>query len=240
MASNRKEQSQPKDEQDTFQKLDEAFAESSIEDQLIVFWNRHKSQVLLGLAVAVVLILGIQISKIWSEKATADRANAYTEATDDSKKAAFAEKFSSTELGGVAFMELADKSYSNSDYAAAIPNYERAFKAFERVELKQRAHLGLALSRLLSGNESTAIADLEAISNNAEYPDAARAEALYHLSILDWQGGAFEAMLKRHDQIENLSNSGNWRGKAIQLQGSVPELNKLVEAKASEELVVEN
>ena len=103
MASNRKEQSPPKDKQDTFQKLDEAYAESSLEDQLLVYWNRHKTQVLLGLAVAVVLILGIQIAKLWSEKAVSGRAKAYAEANDDSKKAAFAEKFSSSELGGVAF-----------------------------------------------------------------------------------------------------------------------------------------
>ncbi|MDA1065598.1 MAG: hypothetical protein O3C43_03760 [Verrucomicrobia bacterium] len=220
--------------------MDEAYAESSLEDQLLVYWNRHKTQVLLGLAVAVVLILGIQIAKLWSEKAVSGRAKAYAEANDDSKKAAFAEKFSSSELGGVAFMELADKSYSDKDYAAAIPNYERAFKAFERVEFKQRAHIGLALSRVLSGDESNAKADLEGISRNVDYPDAARAEALYHLSILDWQGGAFEAMLARHGEIEKLSSAGNWLGKALQLQASVPELKKLAEAKASEGLAIEN
>ena len=240
MASNRKEQSPPKDKQDTFQQLDEAYAESSLEDQLIVYWNRHKTQVLLGVAAAVLLILGVQVTKLWSEKANADRADAYAEADDDSEKAAFAEKFSDSDLGGVAFMELADKSFSDKDYAAAIPNYEKAFKAFQRVEFKQRAHIGLALSRLLSGDENNAIADLEGISSNVDYPDAARAEALYHLSILDWQEGAFEAMLTRHGEIERLPSAGNWLGKALQLQSIVPELKKLAEAKASEGLAIEN
>ena len=240
MAPNRKEQSSPKDKQDTFQQLDETYAESSIEDQLIVYWNRHKTQILLSVTAAMVIIVGIQVSKIWSEKSITDRGNAYVEATDDTEKAAFAEKFSSTEIGGVAFLELADKSYSDKDYAAAVPNYEKAFKAFKRAEFKQRAHIGLALSRLLSGDESNAIADLEGISSNFDYPEAARAEALYHLSILDWQGSSFEAMLNRHEEIEKLPNTGNWLGKALQLQASVPELKKLAEAKASEGLTIEN
>ena len=45
MAENRKEQPQPGNKQDIFQKLDEAYADSNLEDQLIVFWNRHKNQV---------------------------------------------------------------------------------------------------------------------------------------------------------------------------------------------------
>ena len=240
MASNRKEQPQPDKKQDTFNKLDEAYAESSMEDQLLVYWNRHKSQVILGVVAATAIIIGIQVTKWWSSKSASDRGAAYAAATEDADKAGFAEKFSGTDLGGVAFLELADKSYAEGEFAAAVPNYENAFKAFSRYEFKQTAHLGLALSRLQSGDESSAVKDLEAIAANTDYVDSIRAEALYHLSILDWKSGAFELMLQRHEQIEEMPNSGNWQGKAFQLQGSIPELKKLVEEKASDGLVVEN
>ena len=82
--------------------------------------------------------------------------------------------------------------------------------------------------------------DLEAIAANDDYVDSIRAEALYHLSILDWKNSAFEAMLQRHEQIEALPNSGNWQAKALQLQGSIPELKQLVDARAPADLIVEN
>lgn len=240
MASNRKEQPQPGNQQDTFKKLDEAYADSSMEDQILIYWNRYKSKIILGLVAATAIIIGIQVSKWWGSKAAADRGEAYAAATEDADKAAFAEKFSGTNLGGVAFLELADKSYAEGEFAAAVPNYEKAFKAFSRPEFKQTAHIGLALSRLQSGGEPSAIKDLEAIAANTDYVDAIRAEALYHLSVLDWKSGTFELMLQRHEQIAEMPNSGNWQSKALQLQGSIPELKKLVEAKATDGLAVDN
>ena len=234
MASNRKDQPQPDDKQDTFQKLDEAYAESNMEDQLMVYWNRYKNQIVIGLIAAVLVILGIQLSKWWSQKSVTSRGEAYAAASDDSLKAAFAGKFSGTDLGGVAFLELADKAYSDGNFSAAIPHYESAFKAFDMVEFKQRAHLGLALSRLQAGDESVAIKDLESIGANVDYPDVSRAEAYYHLSVLDWEKGDFDAMLGRHDQIEELMGAGNWLSQALQLQNSIPELRKLVQARATE------
>ena len=71
MASKDKEQPKQGDKQDTFQKLDDAYAESSMEDQLLVYWNRHKNQILTGVTVAVVLVLGIQLFKWWSQKSVA-------------------------------------------------------------------------------------------------------------------------------------------------------------------------
>jgi hypothetical protein len=96
------------------------------------------------------------------------------------------------------------------------------------------------MARLQAGEESNAAKDLEAVADNADYPDAARGEALYQLSIIDWKNGSFESMLERQDRIDGLANAGNWRGNALQLQNSVPELKKLVEAKASEGITLEN
>lgn len=240
MASNRKQQSPPGNKQDTFQKLDEAYAESDMEDQLLVYWNRHKNQILTGLIAAIVIIIGFQLAKWWSQKSVNDRGQAYAAASGDLQKKAFADKFSSTDLGGIAYLELADKAYAAGDFSAAIPNYEKAFKAFDLVEFKQRAHLGLAISRLQAGDESVAIKDLESIGSNSNYPDVSRAEALYHLSVIDWKQGDFESMLERHNQIEELANAGNWQSKATQLQNTIPELRNLVKAKATEGFSLEN
>jgi len=240
MASKTKEQPNPGKKQDTFEKLDEAYAESNMEDQLLVYWNRHKNQIVLAVGLAITLIIGIQLSKWWSVKSLSDRGQAYSEATEDAEKEAFANKFSGTDLGGIAYLELADKHYTDGDFAAAVPVYEKAFNAFGMVEFKQRAHLGLAMARLQAGEESNAAKDLEAVADNADYPDAARGEALYQLSIIDWKNGSFESMLQRQDRIDGLTNAGNWQGKALQLQNSVPELKKLVEAKASEGITLEN
>ena len=240
MASPPKEQSNPGKKSDTFAKLDEAYAESSMEEQLIVYWNRHKNQILMGLTGAALLIVGFQLSNWWSQKSVSDRAEAYAAASEDSEKEAFADKFSGTDLGGIAYLELADKAYEDGEFAASVPLYEKAFNAFDMVEFKQRAHLGLAMARFQAGDESDAFNDLESIADNAGYPDAARGEALYQLSVVDWKNGSFETMLQRHERIETLTNAGNWQGKALQLQNSIPELKKLVEAKAAEGLTLGN
>ena len=240
MASKSKDPSNSGDKQDTFEKLDEAYAESSMEDQLLVYWNRHKNQIVLGIGVAVILIIGFQLSKWWSAKSVADRSQAYAEANDDAQKESFADSHSGTDLGGVAYLELADNAYTEGEFSSAVSFYEKAFNAFDMVEFKQRAHLGLAMSRLQAGEEANAAKDLEAIADNAEYPDAARGEALYQLSVIDWQKGAYDSMLAHQDRIDGLANAGNWQGKALQLQNSIPELKKLVEASASGEESAEN
>jgi tetratricopeptide (TPR) repeat protein len=157
MASKSKDTSNSDDNQDTFEKLDEAYAESSVEEQLLVYWNRHKSQIVLGISVVVVLIIGFQISKWWSAKAISDRGQAYAEASDDAQKQAFADDNSGSDLGGIAYLELADSAYSEAEYSSAVSLYEKAFKAFEMIEFKQRAHLGLALSRLQAGEQGPAV-----------------------------------------------------------------------------------
>lgn len=240
MASKSKDPSNSDDKQDTFDKLDEAYAESSVEDQLLVYWNRHKNQIILGVGVAVVLIVGYQVSQWMSAKSVADRGQAYSEASEGSEKESFADKHSGTDLGGVAYLELADKAYTDSEFSSAVSFYEKAFKAFEMTEFKQRAHIGLAMSRLRGGEEANAAKDLEAIADNADYPDAARGEALYQLSILDWKNGDYVSMLSHQDRIDGLENAGNWQGKALQLQSSIPELKKLVEENASGEPLAEN
>jgi predicted negative regulator of RcsB-dependent stress response len=240
MASTPKEQSNPNKKQETFNKLDDAYAESNLEDQLLVYWNRHKNQLLTVVTVAFLVIVGFQLTKWWRAKSISDRTEAYAEATDDSGKEAFADKFSGTDLGGVAFLELADKAYTDGDFAGAIPLYKKALDSFDMVEFKQRAHLGHAMALFQAGKESEAIKDLEVIANNAQYPDAARAEALYQLSVVDWKNGDFDAMLKRHDRIADLASAGNWQAKASQLQNSIPELKKLVEEKSSDNLVLGN
>lgn len=236
MASKSKDPSNPGDKQDTFQKLDEAYAESNMEDQLLVYWNRHKNQIVLSVGAAIILIIGFQLSNWWSAKSVADRGQAYAEASDDAQKEAFADSHSSTDLGGAAYLELADNAYTEGEFSSAASFYEKAYNAFDMIEFKQRAHLGLAMSRLLAGEEGNATKDLQAIADNAEYPDAARGEALYQLSVIDWQNGDFQSMLQHQDRIDGLANASNWQGKALQLQSSIPELKRLVEASASDAL----
>lgn len=240
MAPDRKEQPKPANKKGTFQKLDEAYAESSMEDQLLVYWNRYKNQILLGVSLAVALVVGIQVSNWWSAKAAADRGEAYAAATGAAEKEAFADKFSKSELGGVAYLELADQAYTDGEFSKAVSFYEKAFKAFDSDIFKQRAHLGIAVARLKAGDSTVAIKDLESISKQNDYPEVARAEALYHLSILDWEKEDFEAMLEKHQSIEALPNAGNWLRKAFELQNTVPGLKKLAEAQASDGWAAEN
>tara|TARA_B100001123_G_scaffold449900_1_gene617372 strand:+ start:4182 stop:4925 length:744 start_codon:yes stop_codon:yes gene_type:complete len=240
MAERPKKKQREGEKDDTFQKLDEAYAESSLEEQLFVYWNRYKNQASLLLIAAVFLVVGIQGSKWWSAKSITDRGDAYTAAVDDSQREAFADDNSGNELGGVAYLELADKSYEDQNFERSATFYEKAFKAFDLVAFKQRAHLGIAISRLKAGQIDESIKDLEAISLQEDYPDVAKSEALYHLSILDWENGAFESMLEKHETIQGIPNAGSWRIKVLELQNSIPELKVLADAKSTEGTIVED
>ncbi len=217
------------------QKLDEALAISDLDDQLVVFWNRYKNQVVLLLLVALATIVGVQVAKWWNEKSMRDRSAAYSFATTEAEKEAFADKNAKRNIGGTAYLELADMAYSDGEFSKAADLYEKAFQALDLILLKQRANLGLALANLQAGNTEDAVDSLQAAANNGDYLDVAKAEALYHLSVIEWEKANFPAMLNYHDQIDDLVNPGLWQSKAQSLQRTVPGLKVLVEARLNEE-----
>ena len=222
------------------QKLDEALAASDLDDQLVVFWNRYKNQVVLLLLVALATIVGVQVAKWWSAKSMGDRSAAYSIATTEAEKEAFADKNSRRNIGGAAYLELADMAYSDGEFSKAAGLYEKAFQALDLILLKQRSHLGLALANLQAGNTEDAVESLQAAANNGDYLDAAKAEALYHLSVIEWEKANFASMLDYHDQIDRLGNPGLWQSKAQALQRTVAGLKALVEARLNEESAAES
>ncbi len=222
------------------QKLDEALATSDLDDQLVVFWNRYKNQVVLVVLVALATIVGIQGEKWWSAKSLSDRSAAYSTATTEVEKEAFADKNAKHNIGGAAYLELADMAYSDEDFSKAGDLYEKALRALDLIPLEQRAHLGLALATLQAGNTEDGLERLQAVANHGDYLDMAKAEALYHLSVTAWERANYPAMLDYHDQIDELVNPGLWQSKAQSLQRTVPELKALVEERLNEEPAADN
>lgn len=235
MASTPRSAKRRRKKQPESQNLDEALAASDLEEQLVVFWNRYKNQVVWLLLLAVAAIAGIQGSKWWGAKSLSDRSAAYSSATTEVEKEAFADKNARHNIGGAAYLELADMAYSDEEFTKAAGYYEKALQALDLILLKQRAHLGLALATLQAGNTEPGLELLQAVANQGDYLDPAKAEALYHLSVIQWERADFPAMLNYHDQIDGLVNPGLWQSKAQSLQRTVPELKALVEERLNEE-----
>ncbi len=239
MATIPKPKKRRRKEQEKIRKLDEAFAASNLEDQLVVYWNRYKNQVVLLVLAVLVSIAGVQVAKWWSAQSLSDRTETYAAATTDAEKEAFADKNSGRNIGGTAYLELADKAYSDGEFSKATGFYEKAFQVLDLIPLMQRAHLGLALSNLQAGNTDIAVNDLQSLANHSDYLDVAKAEALYHLSVIEWEKSNFASMLSYHDQIEELGSPGLWQSQAKSLQRTVAELKVLVEARLNEEPAAE-
>ena len=215
-------------------KLEDALVSANLDDRLVDYWNRHKNQVVLLLWLALATIAGIQGAKWWSAKSLSLRADAYAAATTDLEKEAFADNNARHNIGGTAYLELADKAYAEGEFSKAGPLYEKAYKALDLILLKQRSHLGLALANLQAGSKEEAVQLLQSAANNGDYLDVAKAEALFHLSVIEWKDANFSAMLSYQDQIEELSNPGLWQSKAQALQRTIAGLKELVEARLNE------
>ncbi len=226
----------PKDNKDTYEKLDDAFAEASVEEQLSVFWSRNKNFIIGGVSLFIIIVLGQQGFQYWTQKTKADLSASYAAAEEDVDKELFADRNSSTDLGGVAYIELADKAYEAGEFAKAQSLYEKSYSSFSYESLKGRSELGQGICKIQLDDNDGGVAALDSVSSNVNYTDVIRAEAYFQKSIVAWKQGDFVTMLSEQEALAELSNTGVWGVKADNLQKTVAELKALIEAEA---LVVE-
>lgn len=126
--------------------LDEDLEGVEFEDRVWLYWKRNKNFIIMSIAAAFAIIIGVQGYKIYAANAKAELANAYASAQSADELAKFAEQNSGKKLAGVALLQNADKLFADGKFSEAQTAYENAGKDLKKTVLEGRALVGAAAS----------------------------------------------------------------------------------------------
>jgi len=192
----------------------------SFEQRLNAFWAKNRKLVFLFCAVVVVAIAareGLAISAAQSRERLAQNY-AVAAATPEGLRR-FAQDNAGLPLGGVAWLQVADKAYAADNFSEAVSAYEQSLKGLAKGSaLANRAALGLAVSQLKSGAEEQGRAGLAVLADNAGVSVAVRAEAAYHLALFAHVAGEQEAFAQRAAQLAQIDPTSLWNQRLLSLQ----------------------
>ena len=189
-----------------------------LEEKLNEFWTRHRR----NLAFAAGLVVGIIVWRGASDYLSAQNEQAlgaeYAKATTPAQRQAFAQANAGHELAGVAWLQVADAAYADGRSADAIAAYQSAGKDLAAGPLADRAALGLAMSRLQSGNAAEAEAGLKALTDSSTVAIGIRTEAAYHLAARAHAAGDDATFRSLATQIMQVDPASPWSQRLMTLQ----------------------
>mgnify|MGYP001177128223 CR=1 FL=1 len=197
------------------------------EQKIILVWGKYRYAILIVIGVIVLSLLGYQMMFYLAERKELAVEAAFQEAESDEALLKFAREHPNHQLAGFAYLQLANKKYNENEFIQAIEYYTNAVSQLEDTSIKGRAHLGVAMAHLLTGNIEQGIETLDKITNDPLLLDTYRAEAAYQLAVYFWGKSDYLALDRELRRIETLKKSGMWIRKASVMRDSIPELRDL-------------
>jgi len=195
-------------------------ASPSFEEKLNGFWAKNRKLVFLLCAVVVVVIVAREVSVLSAAQSRERLAQSYaTAAATPEGLRRFAQDNAGLQLGGVAWLQVADAAYEADKFSDAASAYEQSLKGLARGStLANRAALGLAVSQLKGGSEAQGKAALAALADSPSVSVAVRAEAAYHLALSAHVAGEQEAFAQRATQLAQIDPASLWNQRLLSLQ----------------------
>jgi hypothetical protein len=197
--------------------------DSDLEDRFNHFWKTHGNTIFAAAAIAMVVVLGVQVYDYMKARAVAAKQADFVAAMENDDLEAFASEYSGQTLGGIATLKVAHKFYEEENFIEARNRYEAAAKTLSGTPFFERARLGAAMSRLLGGDAQGGSMDLGSIASNAAFTDPTRAEAAYNLALHYWEQEDYTAMETAIEQILTLSSPGMNGARAERLRERIPQ-----------------
>jgi len=197
-----------------------ASAAPSFEQRLNGFWAKNRKLLVLLCAVIVVVIVAREVSVLSAAQSRERLAQRYAEAaaTPEGLRR-FAQENAGLQLGGVAWLQVADTAYEADQFSEAAAAYDQSLKGLANGSaLADRAALGLAVSQLKSGSEAQGRAGLAALADSASASVAVRAEAAYHLALFAHVAGDQESFSQRATQLAQIDPTSLWNQRLLSLQ----------------------
>ena len=122
------------------------------EQKIILVWGKYRYAILIVIGVIVLSLLGYQMMFYLAERKELAVEAAFQEAESDEALLKFAREHPNHQLAGFAYLQLANKKYNENEFIQAIEYYTNAVSQLEDTSIKGRAHLGVAMAHLLTGN----------------------------------------------------------------------------------------
>lgn len=202
--------------------VDENYIAPTFEERLRLFWKKNNKAVT---AVLVLILLAIAAKGGW-EYMTAQRERdieqAYAASVTPAQLKAFAAANAQHELGGVAYLRIADEAYIEGRSSDAIAAYEQASSVLKAGPLASRARLGAAMAKLQAGRGTDAETALKTFAADAKEPKAYRAEAIYHLASLAASAHNAADLKTYSDQLMQLDPASPWTQRSLALRANLP------------------
>ncbi len=196
------------DERNLVQK--ELDAELPPEERIKVWWERNRVALALGAIVALVIVVGFQGIRLQREAFDRKVQEAWLEIADAEERLAFAERYGSHPLGGIAWLKIGDAAYAESNFEEAQIAYEKANTALVEPVFQGRARIGAAISSLKNGDRERARLALEQLAGDPEMFDALRAEAAFHRAILAAEDKDVETFERYRQMLMSLQYTQGW------------------------------
>ncbi|WP_221032212.1 tetratricopeptide repeat protein [Actomonas aquatica] len=196
-------------------------AAPDLEENVQLFWEKNRT-LLIGIAVLVLVAIVGRNGWIMLQESQEEAARMEYAALDsDSAREAFADSHAGTTLAGAALLEVADAAFADGRFGEAKTKYQAAAEELEGTVFADRVSLGVAMSTLMSGDESAAITALRDLANNPAVSPAVRSEAIFHLASRAANSGDFEALNSLVTQIVAIDPASNWTRRVTMLQAAV-------------------
>lgn len=202
--------------------VDENYLAPSLEDRVMIFWDKHGRTVIALLVIIVLAIVGRWAFQLFAEARERAVAAEYAAAKDAAALQAFAAAQPTAPLAGAAHLRLADEAYSAGDFQAAQAAYDAAAKVLAGKPLGERARIGSAISKLQAGDTAAAKTALEALANDSSYARTFRGEAAFHLAVLARDAGQPAEAVKWTELVLSADPTGLWAQRALQLRSTLP------------------
>jgi len=196
-------------------------ASLSLEDRINLYWKENKGFLIGCIFFLLTVVIGYQSMLIVQDQSRAALQTEYTLADANDTLSEFARTHSDKELGGFAALKVADKAYSEEDFATALEFYILAVSTLEEPTLAGRARIGYAFALYRKGQTEEGLAELNAVTSDTMLTEATRAEAAYHLAVEAYQAGCKTEFSSYVAQVEASEFAVQWQ----QRLQSLPKFN---------------
>ncbi|MFP4541995.1 MAG: hypothetical protein ACLFR7_10230 [Opitutales bacterium] len=202
--------------------------DADAEERFNDFWKRNGALVFGAIALLAVIVVGRQVLDLVAANREDQLQALYAQSTASRDALLdFAQSHDEHPLGGMAYLELADQTFTDGDFLQSSKYYDAAIAPLSEVQspFAARARLGAGLARLRQG-DATGAALLEDLALDAEVMENLRAEAAYHHAVASWEADDLEAVRRSLDLLDGFTNTPEWRRRGLELASQIPGLRQ--------------